>query len=634
MNVWEWLSPIGERPFDSSYLEGAMNMCGIIGYIGYKNGVEVLINGLKRLEYRGYDSAGVALTAGDLFIRKRKGKIAELESIIDFNKLDRYHTGIGHTRWATHGVPSDRNAHPHTDCNNEIAIVHNGIIENFAAIKKMLIGHGHEIVSETDSELIAHLIEYYHRDNSLFDSVRTALSRLEGTYGLIALSRREPDKIIAARNGSPLILGIGDGEMIISSDASSMVEHTRRVIYLEDNEMVEMKSDGFKTYDLARNNVDKKIEDIDWDIDAIEKQGYDYFMGKEIFEQPETIRNACRGRILADVGDVRLDGLQLADEEFNNIGRVIFIACGTSWHAGLIGQYLIEEFARLPVEVEYASEFRYSKPILGKGDLVIVISQSGETADTLAALREAKSKGVKVLGITNVVGSTIARESDGGVYIHAGQEIGVASTKAFTSQITVIILLTILLARMRGMTSIEGKIYLEELMSIPEKVESILKQSNYIGEVADEYYHNRNFLYLGRGVQFPVALEGALKLKEISYIHAEGYPSAEMKHGPIALIDENMPVVFIAPRDEVYNKVIGNMEEVRARNGRIITIATEGDSEIKKYSEHTIYVPPIKKMLSPLLTVIPLQLMAYQIAVLRGCNIDQPRNLAKSVTVE
>jgi glucosamine--fructose-6-phosphate aminotransferase (isomerizing) len=634
MNVWEWLSPIGEWPFDSSYLEGAMNMCGIMGYIGYKNGVEVLINGLKRLEYRGYDSAGVALTAGDLFIRKRKGKIAELESIIDFNKLDRYHTGIGHTRWATHGVPSDRNAHPHTDCNNEIAIVHNGIIENFAAIKKMLIGHGHEIVSETDSELIAHLIEYYHRDNSLFDSVRTALSRLEGTYGLIALSRREPDKIIAARNGSPLILGIGDGEMIISSDASSMVEHTRRVIYLDDNEMVEMKSDGFKTYDLARNNVDKKIEDIDWDIDAIEKQGYDYFMGKEIFEQPETIRNAFRGRILADVGDVRLDGLQLADEEFNNIERVIFIACGTSWHAGLIGQYLIEEFARLPVEVEYASEFRYSKPILGKGDLVIVISQSGETADTLAALREAKSKGIKVLGITNVVGSTIARESDGGVYIHAGQEIGVASTKAFTSQITVIILLTILLARMRGMTSIEGKIYLEELMSIPEKVESILKQSNYIGEIADEYYHNRNFLYLGRGVQFPVALEGALKLKEISYIHAEGYPSAEMKHGPIALIDENMPVVFIAPRDAVYNKVIGNMEEVRARNGRIITIATEGDSEIKKYSEHTIYVPPIKKMLSPLLTVIPLQLMAYHIAVLRGCNIDQPRNLAKSVTVE
>lgn len=609
-------------------------MCGIIGYIGYQNCVEVLINGLKRLEYRGYDSAGVALTAGDLFMQKRKGKIAELESIIDFNNLDRYHTGIGHTRWATHGVPSDRNAHPHTDCNSEIAIVHNGIIENFAAIKKMLIDHGHEIVSDTDSELIAHLIEYYHRDNSLLDSVRKALSRLEGTYGLIALSAREPDRIVAARNGSPLILGIGDDEMIISSDASSIVEHTRRVIYLEDNEMVEMKRDGFKTYDLARNNVDKKIEDIDWDIGAIEKQGYDYFMCKEIFEQPETIRNAFRGRILADVGEVRLDGLQLTDEELNAIERVIFIACGTSWHAGLIGQYLIEEFARLPVEVEYASEFRYSKPILGKGDLVIVISQSGETADTLAALREAKSKGVRVLGITNVVGSTIARESDGGVYIHAGQEIGVASTKAFTSQITVIILLTILLARMRGMTSLEGKMYLEELMRVPEMVESILEQSDYIGEVADDYYHNRNFLYLGRGVQFPVALEGALKLKEISYIHAEGYPSAEMKHGPIALIDENMPVVFIAPRDEVYNKVISNMEEVRARNGRIITIASEGDREVKKYSEHTIYIPPIKKMLSPLLTVIPLQLMAYYIAVLRGCNIDQPRNLAKSVTVE
>ncbi len=609
-------------------------MCGVIGYIGSKNAAEVVINGLRRLEYRGYDSAGLALIDGSLYVEKCKGKISDLGARVDFKKLKNYHTGIGHTRWATHGVPNDQNAHPHVDCHGEIAIVHNGIIENFAAIKKMLIGHGHRIVSDTDSEVIVHLIEYYYQKNSLLDSVMKTVAKLEGTYGLIVISRKEPDTIIAARNGSPLILGVGDDEMIVSSDASAVVEHTRRVIYLEDNELIEVNRDGFRTYDLARNNIHKEIEDIDWDIDSIEKQGFECFMLKEIFEQPETIRNAFRGRILLESGTVRLDGLRLTNEELSSINRVIFIACGTSWHAGLIGEYLIEEYARIPVEVEYASEFRYRRPILKKGDLVIVISQSGETADTLAALREARTRGVKVLGITNVVGSTIARESDGGVYIHAGHEIGVASTKAFTSQITVLILLTILLARMRDMTAEEGRGYLEELLGIPEKVVSILNQSGYICEIANEYKNDRNFLYLGRGVQFPVALEGALKLKEISYIHAEGYPAAEMKHGPIALIDENMPVVFIAPQDEVYQKVISNMEEVRARNGKIVTIAYEGDDEIRKFSEHLIHVPAVKKMVSPLLTVIPLQLLAYHIAVKRGCNVDQPRNLAKSVTVE
>ncbi|MFH0975903.1 MAG: glutamine--fructose-6-phosphate transaminase (isomerizing) [Spirochaetota bacterium] len=609
-------------------------MCGIIGYIGERPAAGLIINGLKRLEYRGYDSAGIALVNSDLYVQKKTGKIAQLESAVDTSKLQKYCTGIGHTRWATHGVPSDINAHPHTDCNNEIAIAHNGIIENYNAIKKMLVAHNHTIKSETDTEVIVHLIEYYYQKFSLLDSVLKAVAHLEGTYGLVIISKREPNKIIAAKKGSPLILGVGDNEMIVASDASAIIEHTHKVIYIEDSEVIELEKNNFKTYNLEKEKIDKKIEDVDWDIEAIEKQGFDHFMLKEIYEQPETITNAFRGRVLADTGSIKLDGLNLTANELDSIERITFIACGTSWHAGLIGEYLIEEYARIPVEVEYASEFRYRKPILRKGELAIVISQSGETADTLAGLIEAKSLGVKVLGITNVVGSTIARETDGGVYIHAGPEIGVASTKAFTSQVTVLILLTLLLARRRQKTAEEIKEIIHLLKEIPQKVESIINNDGYIKEIAKEYKDNKNFLYLGRGIQFPVALEGALKLKEISYLHAEGYPAAEMKHGPIALIDEDMPVVIIAPRDEVYSKIISNMEEIRARNGRIIAVAFEGDEEVKKYSDHVIYVPGVRKMFAPLITVIPLQLLAYHIAVLRGCNVDQPRNLAKSVTVE
>ncbi|MDY6935227.1 MAG: glutamine--fructose-6-phosphate transaminase (isomerizing) [Spirochaetota bacterium] len=610
-------------------------MCGIIGYIGERSGIDIILNGLKRLEYRGYDSAGIALVNGVIFIGRKEGKISDLEAVLNHKELEQFHTGIGHTRWATHGAPSDINSHPHTDCNSEIAIVHNGIIENYSILKEMLIKYGHKIVSDTDTEIIAHLIEYYYyKEKSLIDSVKRALSKLEGTYGIAVVSKKEPDKVIAARKGSPLILGVGNDEMLVASDASAIIEHTRKVIYIDDGELIEIKKDGFKTYDINNNRVSKKINAIDWDIQAIEKQGFEHFMLKEIFEQKETIMNAYRGRILHDSGDVRLDGLRLSKKELSGIERIIFIACGTSWHAGLIGEYLIEEYAQIPVEVEYASEFRYRRPILRDGDLVIVISQSGETADTLAALREAKARGAKVLGITNVVGSTIARECDGGIYIHAGPEIGVASTKAFTSQITIIILLTIYLARQRGMTAEEGRMHLECLCKIPEYVSRILDNNDEIIEISRIYKDIKNFLYLGRGIQFPIALEGALKLKEISYIHAEGYPAAEMKHGPIALIDRFMPVVFIALRDEVYRKVLGNMEEVKARNGRTIAIATKGDTEILKCSDHVIYVPEVNKMVSPLLTVIPLQLLAYHIAVMRGENVDQPRNLAKSVTVE
>jgi glucosamine--fructose-6-phosphate aminotransferase (isomerizing) len=500
----------------------------------------------------------------------------------------------------------------------------------------MLVEKGHVMKSETDTEVIAHLIEMYHAENNLLDSVRLAVARLEGTFGLLVVSRDEAERIIAARRGSPLLLGIGDDEVVIASDASAIVEHTRKVIYLEDNEIAEVTSTGHRTYDLNNHNgiIHKQVHDIDWDIAAIEKQGYPFFMLKEIYEQPETVSNAFRGRMLADLGTARLDGLAMSDEELAAVSRIIIIACGTSWHAGLIGEYLIEEYARIPVEVEYASEFRYRKPILRKGDLVFVISQSGETADTLAALREAKARGVKVLGITNVVGSTIARETDGGIYIHAGPEIGVASTKAFTSQITVLILLTILLARKRDMSREEGIRHLESLYEVPGLIRRILDGSDRIEEIAGIYKDKRNFLYLGRGINFPVALEGALKLKEISYIHAEGYPAAEMKHGPIALIDENMPVVFIVPRHEIYSKILSNMEEVKARHGRIISIAFEGDPDIHRYSDHVIYIPEVDNMVLPLVSVIPLQLLAYHIAVMRGCNVDTPRNLAKSVTVE
>ncbi|MCX7678203.1 MAG: glutamine--fructose-6-phosphate transaminase (isomerizing) [Spirochaetes bacterium] len=610
-------------------------MCGIVGYIGSRSAAEIIIGGLKRLEYRGYDSSGLALVGDELFYKKTKGKIKFLEEKIDFSTVAHFRTGIGHTRWATHGAPSDINAHPHFDCKQHIAVVHNGIIENYAAIKTLLMEKGHCFASETDTEVIAHLIEmYYQRDNSLLEAVRNSLPLLEGTYGILVISVHEPGKIIAARKGSPLIVGIGSEELFVASDASAVVEHTRRVVYLDDGEIAEITAHGFTTYDFNKKLVQKDESHISWDIKAIEKQGFPHFMLKEIFEQPHTIRNAFRGRALIEEGEVRLDGLRLTPEEFGQVQRILFVACGTSWHAGLVGEYLIEEFARIPVEVEYASEFRYRKPVLRKGDLVFVISQSGETADTLAALREAKSRGVKVLGITNVVGSTIARETDGGVYIHAGPEIGVASTKAFTSQIVVIVLIALLFARKNDMPREEVREYLRELEKIPELVQTVLDRNDEIREIAEKYYTRTNFLYLGRGVNFPVALEGALKLKEISYIHAEGYPAAEMKHGPIALIDEHMPVVFIAIKDEVYRKIISNMEEVRARKGEIIAIATEGDSEIHRYASHVIYIPTVSKLFSPLLTVIPLQLLAYHIAVLRGCSVDEPRNLAKSVTVE
>ncbi|MCP4138357.1 MAG: glutamine--fructose-6-phosphate transaminase (isomerizing) [bacterium] len=610
-------------------------MCGIIGYIGQKNVSEVLLQGLKRQEYRGYDSAGIALIndGSDLFVKKSIGKLAELSSQIDYNKLAEYKLGIGHTRWATHGPPSELNAHPHVDCSGDIALVHNGIIENYADLREALRKEGHVIKSDTDTEVVVHLIEHYHKEEPLIDSVIRALYRVEGAYGIVVVSKKEPERIVAARKGSPLIIGVGENEMLVASDVSAIVDHTRNVVYLEDNELVDIKANQYRTYDLEKNKIEKKVTSIDWDIEAIEKHGFDHFMLKEIYEQVETIPNAYRGRILPETGNIMLSGLEITKENISEIERIIFIACGTSWHAGLIGEYLIEEYARIPVEVEYASEFRYRKPILKKGDVVITISQSGETADTLAALREAKARGVRVLGITNVVGSAIARESDGGVYTHAGPEVGVASTKAFTSQITVLILLTILLARHKDMTAEEGAVILEDLVKIPEYLQQILDNKE-IEKIAKKYKDNRNFLYLGRGLHFPVALEGALKLKEISYIHAEGYPAAEMKHGPIALIDEEMPVVFIALKDEIYKKVISSMEEVRARQGRIIVIASEGDEDIKNYADHVIYVPRVNKLLSALLTVIPLQLLSYYIAVQRGCDVDQPRNLAKSVTVE
>jgi len=612
-------------------------MCGIVGYVGNKENNEIgkiLINGLKRLEYRGYDSSGIAVVDGSLKVSKKKGKISELESFVDIN-LMKGSAGIAHTRWATHGVPSDINSHPHTSCDGKLALVHNGIIENYEILRKKLTENGHVFKTQTDTEAVVHLVDHYmKKGNDLLESFILALKQIEGTYGIALVSEDDPGRILAARKGSPLVIGIGDGEIMLASDCSAVIEHTRKVVYLEDGEIVDIKNGTFETFDIERNSIVKNVEKIEWDLVGIEKNGYEHFMLKEIHEQVETVKNAIRGRVIMDAGNSRLDGLNLSPEDISGIGRIIFIACGTSWHAGLIGEYLIEEFARIPVEVEYASEFRYRRPILFKDDLVIVISQSGETADTLAALRETKSKGIRVLGITNVVGSTIARESDGGVYIHAGHEIGVASTKAFTSQVSVLILLTLLLSRRGNMTREEGQCIIRDMENLPALIEKVLEKKDAIKNIACQYKDSTNFLYLGRGIQFPVALEGALKLKEISYIHAEGYPAAEMKHGPIALIDNDMPVVFIALRDEVYHKVISNMQEVKARGGHIIAIATEGDEDIKRHADHVIYLPEVSRAVSPVLSAVPLQLLAYYIAVARGCDVDQPRNLAKSVTVE
>jgi glucosamine--fructose-6-phosphate aminotransferase (isomerizing) len=610
-------------------------MCGIIGYIGPKEALPIIINGLRRLEYRGYDSAGLAIIDRNrLNMRKAAGKLTELEAVIKRDSL-RGTIGIGHTRWATHGVPNTTNAHPHTGEHGDIALIHNGIIENYLALKVELQKKGHTFTTDTDTETVVHLIEeFYESSGSLETAVREALACVKGTFGIAVISQREPDKIVVARHGSPLVLGYGHDEFLVASDASAIVGHTRQVVYLEDNEMAILTRDGIQTKTLDNQMVEKKVEEITFDVSQIEKQGYEHFMLKEIFEQPSTITDAMRGRLIADEGISKLGGLVDFVDKLLEAKKIIFTACGTSWHAALVGEYMLEEFARINVEVEYASEFRYRNPIIEPGTVVIAISQSGETADTLAALREAKRRGAVALGICNVVGSTIARESHAGVYIHAGPEIGVASTKAFTSQLTVLALITLLLARKRNMSAVEGRQIVTELQALPQKVKTILTSNDYIREIAERYQDKRNFLYLGRGYHFPVALEGALKLKEISYIHAEGYPAAEMKHGPIALIDEDMPTVVIAPQDAIYDKVVSNIEEVRARGGKIIAVTTEGNTEIAEKVDHVIYIPKTLDFLCPVLSVIPLQLLAYHMAVLRGCDVDQPRNLAKSVTVE
>ncbi|MBL0175500.1 MAG: glutamine--fructose-6-phosphate transaminase (isomerizing) [Ignavibacteria bacterium] len=611
-------------------------MCGLVGYIGDREATPILLNGLKRLEYRGYDSAGIAvLQNGNIDVLKRAGKVNDLETLSALHPFAST-VGIGHTRWATHGEPNDQNAHPHVDHTGTIALIHNGIIENYSAIRRRLERDGIEFKTDTDTESLVQLIStFYDITGNLEQSVRLALKEVDGTYGIAVISSREPGKLIAARMGSPLVLGINDGEYFVASDASAIVHHTRQVIFLEDGNIATLTRDGYEVKTIGDEAVEHKIEQITFDIEQIEKGGYDHFMLKEIHEQPQTIMDSMRGRILKDKGTAKLGGLRDVVSALEGARRIIITACGTSWHAGLVGEYMLEQYARIPVEVEYASEFRYRSPVLTENDVVIAISQSGETADTLAAIREAKLRGATVLGICNVVGSSIARETHAGVYTHAGPEIGVASTKAFTSQLVVLSLLTLMLGRTRGFISLdEGRKFADELLSIPDKVREILEKADEIRELARQIHTANNALYLGRGYNFPTALEGALKLKEISYIHAEGYPAAEMKHGPIALIDENMPVVVIAPQDRIHEKVISNIQEVRARKGKVIAIVNRDDSTIEELAQFVIEVPTTVDFLSPLLTIIPLQLLAYSIAVFRDCNVDQPRNLAKSVTVE
>jgi len=618
-------------------------MCGIVGYIGPREAQPLILEGLRRLEYRGYDSAGIAtIHDGSLDVRKAAGKIVELEGRLEESPLVGSH-GIGHTRWATHGAPTTINAHPHTDSSDRVALVHNGIIENHDVLRIKLEELGHEFRSETDTEVLCHMIEELFHGN-LEDAVAEALSHVEGAYGIAVIHADEPGKIVVARMGSPLLIGIGENgerEMFAASDVAAVVRHTRQVIYLNDGEMAVLTADGHSLLDISESGngeaprrVSREASRVDWDLDQIERGGYEHFMLKEIFEQPDTIRDAMRGRLLEEEGTAKLGGLLPLEDVLENVERIVIMACGTSWHAAIVGEYMIEELARIPVEVEYASEFRYRHPIVQDGTLVIAISQSGETADTLAAMREARSRGAPIMGIVNVVGSSIARETDGGVYIHSGPEIGVASTKAFTGQLTVLALFALYLARRRGMSLLEGREFVAAMRQLPELVQISLNESSAIESIAREYADNANFLYLGRGFNFPVALEGALKLKEISYIHAEGYPAAEMKHGPIALIDQNMPVVFIAPSDSVYHKIASNIEEVKARGGKVIAIVTDGNHDLAARVDHVVRVPATIEMLQPLLTVIPLQLLAYHMAVLRGCDVDQPRNLAKSVTVE
>lgn len=612
-------------------------MCGIVGYVGEGDAGQILVKGLKRLEYRGYDSAGVALMNGKMCIQKGKGKVINLEKNLFASKINGK-IGIGHTRWATHGEPNDMNSHPHLSESGKIAVVHNGIIENYTSLRKKLIERGRTFKSQTDTEIIAQLIEeiFTTSDISFEEALQLTLKQVVGTYGLAIVNIDEPDRVYVARKGSPLLLGIGDGEMFIASDASPIVEYTNKVIYLDDGEMAIVTKDDYQVKTIEDVKLTKEIHELAMGIEEIEKAGYPHFMLKEIFEQPRSIADCLRGRLNPSEGTIQLGGLVNVMEELISANRIVIAACGTSWHSGLVGEYLFEYLAKTPVEVEYASEFRYRDPLIGKGDVLLVISQSGETADTLAALREAKEKGATVLGICNVVGSTISRETDAGVFTHAGPEIGVASTKAFTAQVAVLTMMAIQLGQAKGHINKERAAELiSELDSIPKKVEQILNDSDEsIQEMASLFTYAPNFLYLGRTYNFPVALEGALKLKEISYIHAEGYPAAEMKHGPIALIDDMMPVVVIAATDHTNDKMISNIEEVKARKGRIISIMNDGNSDVKDLSNFCVNIPSTIDCFTPLLTVIPLQLLSYYIAVNRGCNVDQPRNLAKSVTVE
>lgn len=611
-------------------------MCGIVGYIGEREASDVLINGLTRLEYRGYDSAGVAIVNGSLEVRKKKGKVKTLSNDLAGNVLNGK-LGIGHTRWATHGPPNDINAHPHTASDGSFALVHNGIIENYTSLKERLTNQGYSFSTQTDTEVLVRLIEDVRRTTglSLGKAIRQALSQVQGTYGIAVVSSDDPDMLIAARKGSPLILGIGDGEYFLGSDAAPIIEYTRKVVYLNDGELIIVRRSGFTVYTMDNVELDKSIHELEWDLEQIEKGGYDHFMLKEIMEQPASIQNAMRGRVFNKEPYVVLGGLFDVIDKLKDADRIIICACGTSWHAALVGEYMIEALARIPVEVEYASEFRYRNPILRKNDAVIVISQSGETADTLAAVKEAQSQGIPVYGICNTVGSTIARDTDAGVYLHAGPEIGVASTKAFTAQVTVLAQLALKLAIRRNvLTGKELESYTKDLLAIPGQIQKVLDGAESILKIAEIYRYANNFLYLGRGPNFPVALEGALKLKEISYVHAEGYPAAEMKHGPIALIDRFMPVVFIAMNDSSYDKVVSNIEEVVARDGKVIAVTDAPVGHLDTLCQHVIRIPTTTELFTPLLSVIPLQLLSYYIAVLRGCHVDQPRNLAKSVTVE
>jgi len=609
-------------------------MCGIVGYIGPRQAAGLLIEGLRRLEYRGYDSAGIAVVNGrGLKIMKAAGKLSVLENELK-EKMPEGTIGIGHTRWATHGAPTTTNAHPHTDQSGRIAVIHNGIIENSAAIRKALEQRGHTFKSETDTEVLAHLVGELYQGN-LEEAVATALKDVDGAYGLVFISSEEPGVLVAARKGSPLLVGIGENEWFVASDASPLLQYTRSVVYLDDGEMAVLTREGYRVRNLQAARISKEVNQIDWDLTQVERGGYEHFMLKEICEQPESLRNTLRGHLLEEEGTARVTGLNLSDEELKKIERIIITACGTSWHSGIIGEYMLEEMARLPVEVEYASEFRYRNPVVDPHTLVIGISQSGETADTLAAIREAKRRGARTIGLVNVVGSTIAREVDGGIYLHAGPEVGVASTKAFTSQVAALALISLRIARLRNLSILQGRQFIEALQKLPAQAAQILERTSELEQLADRFLRTtRNALYLGRGVNFPVALEGALKLKEISYIHAEGYPAAEMKHGPIALIDENMPVVFIAPRDAVHSKIVSNIEEVKARGGKVLALINEGDTEIERLADATFTIPETLDLLTPILTSIPLQLLSYYVAVSRGCNVDQPRNLAKSVTVE